>query len=99
MLFYDGKSHKIGRTKFIIPGDENGKPEYMKEWRFVSDDGRLDCTFSPILDRYEPFDLKIMCMIPHQVFGYVSGKCVLDDGKEIVLDKVLAFAEKVHNKW
>ena len=99
MLFYNGKSHKIGRSQFVIPGDDEGAPRYMEDWKFVSDDGRIDCTFRPLIDRYEPFDLKVMCMIPHQVFGYVSGKCVLDDGKEIALDNVLCFAEKVHNKW
>ncbi len=99
MLFYNGKSHKIGRTEFIIPGDKEGEPRYMEDWKFVSDDGRLDCTFHPLIDRYAPVDLKFLCMIPHQVFGYVSGKCVLDDGKEIELKDVLCFAEKVHNKW
>lgn len=99
MLFYNGKSHKIGRTEFIIPGDKEGSPDFMADWKFVSDDGRLDCVFKPLIDRYAPFDLKIMCMIPHQVFGYASGKCVLDDGKVIELDNVLCFAEKVHNKW
>ena len=99
MFFYNGKSHKIGRTEFIIPGDKEGEPRYMEDWKFVSDDGRLDCTFHPLIDRYEPFDLKVMCMIPHQVFGYVSGKCILDDGTVIELDNELCFAEKVHNKW
>ncbi len=99
MFFYNGKSHKIGRTTFHIPGDDEGAPRYMEDWKFTSEDGRLDCTFHPLIDRYEPFDLKVMCMIPHQVFGYVSGKCILDDGKEITLDNVLCFAEKVHNKW
>jgi len=44
-------------------------------------------------------DLKVMCMIPHQVFGRLYGKCVLDDGQIIQLDGELGFAEKVHNKW
>lgn len=99
MLFYNGKAHKIGRSKFIIPGDEEGEPRYMEDWKFESDDGRIDCTFHPIIDRYEPFDLKVMCMIPHQVFGYFNGTCTLDDGKVIELKNVLGFAEKVHNKW
>ncbi len=99
MLFYNGKAHKIGRTEFVIPGDKEGAPRFMEEWKFVSDDGRLDCTFKPIIDRYEPFDLKVMCMIPHQVFGYISGKCTLDDGTVIELENELGFAEKVHNKW
>ena len=99
MLFYGGRSHKIGRTKFLITGDDTGNPQFMSKWKIVSDDGRLDCTFKPLIDRYEPFDLKVMCMIPHQVFGYVSGKCVLDDGTVIELKQKLCFAEKVHNKW
>lgn len=99
MFFYNGKSHKIGRAEFIIPGDKEGNPRYMEDWKLVSDDGRLDCTFKPLIDRYEPFDLKVMCMIPHQVFGYASGKCVLDDGTVIEIKDVLCFAEKVHNKW
>lgn len=99
MLFYNGKSHKIGRVEFIIPGDKEGEPRYMEDWKFVSDDGRLDCTFHPLIDRYEPVDLKFLCMIPHQVFGYVSGTATLDDGTVIELDNVLCFAEKVHNKW
>ena len=99
MLFYGGKSHKIGRTKFVITGDDTGNPQFMSKWRILSEDGRLDCTFKPLIDRYEPFDLKVMCMIPHQVFGYVSGKCVLDDGTVIEHKQKLCFAEKVHNKW
>jgi hypothetical protein len=99
MFFYNGKAHKIGRTEFIIPGDKDGEPRYMEDWRFVSDDGRLDCAFKPLIDRYAPFDVKLMCMIPHQVFGYISGKCVLDDGLVINLENALGFAEKVHNKW
>lgn len=99
MLFYGGKSHKIGRTRFLITGDDTGNPQFMSKWKIVSEDGRLDCTFKPLIDRYEPFDLKVMCMIPHQVFGYVSGKCVLDDGTVIELKQKLCFAEKVHNKW
>ncbi|MBQ6592089.1 MAG: DUF2804 family protein, partial [Solobacterium sp.] len=35
----------------------------------------------------------------HQVFGRMSGKAVLDDGTVIVLEDVLCFAEKVHNKY
>lgn len=99
MFFFNGKSHKIGRSKFIIPGDSEGKPRYTEEWRLVSDDGRLDCLFRPLIDRYEPMDLKVMCMIPHQVFGYFSGECILDDGRSVRLDNELGFAEKVHNKW
>ena len=99
MLFYDGKSHKLEHVDFGLPGDKEGKPRYMDEWHFTSSDKRLDLAFKPLIDRYAPFDLKIMCMIPHQVFGYFSGECVLDSGEVIKICNVLGFAEKVHNKW
>lgn len=99
MLFYDGKSHKVGRSRFLISGEDEGKEKYTEEWKIGTDDGRVDCVFRPIIDRYAPFDLKVMCMIPHQVFGRIYGKCILDDGSAIELDGEIGFAEKVHNKW
>jgi len=99
MLFYDGKSHKTESVDFGIPGDKEGAPRYMDEWHFTSSDNRLNLVFKPLIDRYAPFDVKVMSMIPHQVFGYFTGECVLDDGEVIKLNKVLGFAEKVHNRW
>jgi len=99
MLFYKGLSHKLEDVKFIIPGEEEGKDDYMSPWKFTSSDGRFEMNFTPILDRYAPVDLKFMAMIPHQVFGKFSGKAILDDGTIIELKDTLGFAEKVHNKW
>ena len=99
MLFYRGKSHKLSEVTFNIPKRTDGTYDYMSPWTFTSDDGRFSMDFTPILDRYEPIDLKIFCMIPHQVFGKFSGKAVLDDGTEIIIKDKLGFAERVHNKW
>ena len=55
--------------------------------------------FKPIIDRVAPLDLKLICMLPHQVFGKLSGKAVLDDGKVIEVKDKVVFAERVHNKW
>ncbi|MCK4529617.1 MAG: DUF2804 family protein, partial [Candidatus Marinimicrobia bacterium] len=35
----------------------------------------------------------------HQVFGYFSGKTVLDDGTKLELNKFWGFAEEVMNRW
>lgn len=99
MIFYDGKSHKIEDVVFEIPGERDGAPRFTDPWRFTSSDGRLEMTFRPLIDRYEPFDLKVMAMIPHQVFGYFDGTAVLDDGTVLKFHDRLGFAEKVHNKW
>lgn len=98
MLFYDGKSHKLDEVTFNIP-KKDGTEDYMSDWTFTSNDGRFAMDFHPLIDRYAPFDLKLFAMIPHQVFGYFTGKAILDDGTEIKLERTLGFAEKVHNKW
>lgn len=98
MLFYNGRAHKLEDVKFNIP--MNGKKYlYTEPWTFTSSDGRFEMDFKPIIDRYDPIDAKVMCMIPHQVFGLISGTAILDDGTEIKIKDKMAFAERVHNKW
>ena len=99
MIFYNGKAHKTDRVDFNIPGDLEGAPRYMDNWHFTSNDDRVDLYFTPIYDRHTGTDLKVVQMLPHQVFGLFSGILVLDDGTKIVITDELGFAEKVHNKW
>jgi hypothetical protein len=99
MLFYDGKSYKLDEITFNIPKRTDGVDDFMSPWTFTSNDNRFYMDFTPVIDRYEPFDLKFFAMIPHQVFGRFNGKAVLDDGTEIIIKDRLGFAEKVHNKW
>ena len=98
MLFYNGKSHKLEDITFNIPM-KDGKYLYTEPWTFTSSDGRFEMDFKPIIDRESPLDLKVICMLPHQVFGLMSGKAILDDGTEIIIKDKLVFAERVHNKW
>ena len=44
-------------------------------------------------------DLLVICSDQHQVFGRFSGKAVLDDGRELKIENLTGFAEKVRNKW
>ncbi len=98
MLFYNGKAHKLDEVTFNIP-TKDGVDDFMSPWTFTSNDGRFYMDFTPILDRYAPFNLGIFAMIPHQVFGKFNGKAILDDGTVIEVVDKLGFAEKVHNKW
>lgn len=98
MLFYNGVAHKLDEVEFIIP-QKNGEYLYTQPWRFTSNDGRLEFDFEPIIDRQAPVDLKLICMIPHQVFGLASGTAVLDDNTKIEFKNKIMFAERVHNKW
>jgi hypothetical protein len=94
IIFYDGKAHKIDDVKFNIP--ESG---YTDPWTFTSSDGRFEMDFVPILDRAAKIDIKFIITDQHQVFGRMSGKAILDDGKVIEIKDCLCFAEDVHNKY
>lgn len=100
MLFIDGKAEKINsKVTITIGGDADGKPRFIEPWTLKDEDGRVDLTFTPIIDKYAPFDIKILQMKGHQVFGWYDGKCTLDDGTVIVIDHKIGFAEKVLTKW
>lgn len=99
MLFFDGRAHKLESVRFLIPGEEEGQTEYMKQWKIVSDDGRLALTFTPILDRSARTSAGIILSDQHQVFGHFDGTAVLDDGTRVPVEHMQGFAEKVHNKW
>ena len=98
MLFYKGKSHKLSKVTFNIP-KKGLKTNYMSPWTFTSDDGRFEMDFKPLIDRHANTNAVIIGSNQHQVFGYFTGKAVLDDGTIIELNDFLGFAEKVSNKW
>lgn len=94
MLFYRGKAHKLEEVTFHI--DTN---DYLKPWLFSSNDGRFEMSFKPLLDRQSAIDLKVIKSIQHQVFGYFTGKVVLDEGTVLEVRNFLGFAEDVLNWW
>ncbi|WP_269141953.1 DUF2804 domain-containing protein [Lientehia hominis] len=99
MLFYNGRAHKLGTVTFRIPGEEDGKPEFMKPWNVFSSDGRLKLTFTPVLNRSACTSAVLILSDQHQIFGHFDGSAVLDDGTEIQISHMMGFAEKVRNKW
>lgn len=94
VIFYDGKAHKLDDVTFNIP-----ESSYLDKWTFTSSDGRFETEFEPIIDRCAKIDAKVILSDQHQVFGKMSGKAVLDDGKVLNFKDMLVFAEKVHNKY
>ena len=98
MLFYDGVAHKLAQVTFHIP-QRAGKDDFLSPWRFTSSDGRFEMDFTPVLDRASKTDVGVICSDQHQIFGYLDGTMTLDDGRTIALNRFMAMAEKVHNKW
>ncbi len=99
MLFYDGVAQKLGSVGFGIPQKPDGTDDLLSPWHFTDDAGRLDLTFTPILDRASKTNVLVICSDQHQVFGRFSGTVRLEDGSVIELRDFLGFAEKVFNKW
>jgi len=93
-IFRDGRLHKLGAVTFHI-----NPRDWLSPWRFTSEDGRLEMTMTPILDRSASMNLLIYSSVQHQVFGTFSGRAVLDDGEVIEFIDIPGFAEKVKNRW
>ena len=94
-LFVDGRAHKLGRL-FADVDQSN----YMRPWRFYSDDGRFEMTMVPQYDnRGGRIIPGLLGSVTHQVHGLWTGYVVTDDGEKIRLENMIAFCEHCDNKW
>lgn len=94
VLLYNNQIHKLDLVEFQID-----TKNYMKPWKFISNDKRLELDFNPIVDRNSALNLGIIKSIQHQVFGYFNGTVILDDGTSLNLINFLGFAEDVLNHY
>ena len=105
MFFFDGVAHKLGRVDFGIPVRDGlaskvgDRFELMRPWHVVDDEGRLDLSFTPQIDRCDYLDFKVIISDQHQVFGTFDGTVVLDDGSTVHIEGLRGFAEAVHNMY
>lgn len=93
MLFYKGKSHKLGKVDFV-PGKD-----YMDPWHFTDREGRLDLWLHPVYDRETKIKLLWVDNHCHQMFGSFCGTVILDDGSALQVKDVISFAEHAVNNW
>ena len=99
MLFVDGIADKLEDVVFEIPKKEDGTFDYLSPWKFTSPDGRIDLTFTPILNRAAHMKVLMLESDQNQVFGKFSGTVRLASGEGIILEDAVGFAERVLNKW
>lgn len=93
-LILEGRIHKLGQVDFTYdPGD------FMRPWRMVAPDGRLDLEFVPFLERVAATNLLIVASEVHQMFGRYYGTARTDDGQVLHLDGLIGFAEEHHARW
>ena len=93
-LILAGRIHKLGQADFTYdPAD------FMRPWRMVSPDGRLDLEFVPFLERVAKTNLLVITSKVHQMFGRYRGTIKADDGEIIAIDGLIGFAEEHHARW
>jgi len=90
----NGRIHKLGQVDFTYdPAD------FMRPWRMVSPDGRLDLELVPFLERVAKTNLLLITSEVHQMFGRYRGTVKTDDGETIAIDGLIGFAEEHHAHW
>ncbi|MDR1025258.1 MAG: DUF2804 domain-containing protein [Treponema sp.] len=93
-FFVNGKLHKLDQVTFhISPAD------HLLPWRFTSNDGRLEMTFTPNQERVEWTGLVFYSMTRRQVCGRFSGRVILDDGSEVKFREMTGFAERLKSSF
>lgn len=97
-LFWDGRLHKLGRVTFRLSKAAR-RGHYLDPWAFVSDDGRLSLRFQPALEWAARAGLGPLSSDQRRVFGRFCGRAALDDGREIPVEELWGFAERVENRW
>ncbi|CCY07982.1 MAG: DUF2804 domain-containing protein [Coprobacillus sp.] len=97
MLFFDGKAYKIEAVTFHIPRIGN-KYDYLSPWKFSSNDGTVNLTFTPILNRKDYTNILVIKSLQDQVFGKFSGYIMIND-KKYEIEDLVGFAERVTNYW
>lgn len=98
MFFINGKAHKLDKVDFGMPG-KSEKYDLMRKWYFTDNEGRLDMTFTPIVDRRDSMNAGVLSTSQDQVFGTFDGLFILDDGTRLKFKDCAGFAEKVVNRW
>lgn len=93
-LILDGCLHKLDQVSFDYTSGD-----YMKPWRFKDNQGRLDLTFTPFLERVAKTSLAIITSEVHQMFGKYAGTAVTDNGEVITIKDLVGFAEEHHARW
>ncbi|GED96279.1 DUF2804 domain-containing protein [Gordonia crocea] len=94
-VIVDGRATKIGAELRW----EYDWSDPMRPWRVTHPDGSLDVTLVPDYDRHSAIKAVVLATEVHQVFGRWSGHLTADDGRRIVIDQILGFAEESRSRW
>ncbi|MDR2211962.1 MAG: DUF2804 domain-containing protein [Spirochaetaceae bacterium] len=88
-FFLDGVIHKLDQVTFHIP-----PTDWLEEWKFTSNDKRLEMTFTPNQERKEHRSIFLHSVKCRQMCGTFSGRVILDDGSSLGFWNITGFAER-----
>jgi hypothetical protein len=88
-FFVFGKIHKLDVITFKI-----SPSNYLSPWSFTSNDNRLEMTFTPVQLYTSKKYMLLYSLRIVQVFGFFSGKVVLDDGSTLNFKNITGIAER-----
>lgn len=94
-IIVDGRLHKLGAE--LEWRYDWGRPR--APWRVVDPNGRLDLTLTTAYDKHSRTEALVLGTEVHQVFGTWAGTVVTDEGRELVLDAIVGFAEESRSRW
>lgn len=93
-LVLDGRVHKLAAVDIRYDAGD-----FMRPWRMVSPDDRLDLEFVPFKERLARTSLGVIASEVHQMFGRYHGTAVSDLGERIQIDGLVGFAEEHRARW
>ena len=100
MVFVDGLAHKLDEVDFGIPKSAGSGYAYLEPWHITDNEGRLDLTFEPHIDRVDNINVGFVIRSQqHQVFGILNGTATLDDGTVMEVRNLRASAEHIQNRY
>lgn len=93
-IILNGKLHKLDQVPFVYDS-----AAYMKPWIFKDNQGRLELTFTPFKERVATTKLLVIDSEVHQMFGRYNGFFITDEGKKVIIQDLIGFAEEHHARW
>ncbi len=94
MVFYDGKAFKIDQVTFTFNQDN-----LMDSWKIKDNEGKIDLTLSPIIDRIDNINFGIIKNFGHQIFGRFNGTIFINKDVTLRLENIIGFAEQITNHY
>ena len=92
-FFLDGKLHKLDKVSFHIPSGR------LKPWHFTSNDSRLEMIFEPKNEIDQSYQMFHYSNKRRQLFGYFSGKVILDDGSDFNFRNIAGMTERRKSRF